>query len=189
MPGQYNAYNWSTFSDCGFDREISSEVGRNYILGRVKEWIENPGQMILFFKTKLLNQWNEPSYGAFTVTRFMNEPEKWVTTLYYGDTYEMLYNTLDCLQSTVYILVLIYFVYLLIGKVSKNEEGERTGVIHPANYLPGLVIIGGILFSAIWEAKSRYVYPYMVIAMPYMAGVAALLADQIRKLLSGKKSS
>lgn len=185
VPGQYNAYTWSTFSECGFDREISSEVGRDYILGRVKEWIENPGQMILFFKTKLLNQWNEPSFGVFTVTRFMNEPKRWVTNLYYGDTYEMLYNTLDRLQSTVYILVLIYFVYLLIGKVSKNAEGERICVIQPANYLPGLVIIGGILFSAIWEAKSRYVYPYMVIAMPYMAGVAALLAEWIRKLLSG----
>ena len=188
VPGQYNAYNWSTFSECGFDRDVSAEAGSDYILGRMQEWFSNPDQMVLFFKTKLLNQWNEPSFGVFTVTRFMNEPKRWVTNLYYGDTYEMLYNMLDCLQSTVYILVLIYFVYLLIGKASKNEEGERIGAIQPANYLPGLVMIGGILFSAIWEAKSRYVYPYMVIAMPYMAGVAALLADQIRKLLSRKKS-
>ncbi len=170
VPGQYNAYTWSTFSESGFDTEASAQIGRDYIIERLHEWLKNPGDCFSFFKTKLLNQWNEPSFGVFTVTRFMEEPERWVTRLYYGDTYELIYNMLDHFQSTAYILVFVFFLYLIFGRDKK---------LSLTVLLPGLILVGGFLFSAIWEAKSRYVYPYMVIAMPYVAGGAVIF---VRKL-------
>lgn len=129
--------------------------------------MNSPSKALRFFKEKLLNQWNEPSYGVFSATRFMEEPEEWIAEMYYGRGNDIIYGGLDLFQSAVYLLVFVYFVSLLSGR-------ERT-----VCYLPGLFLIGGILFSAIWEAKSRYVYPYMVVALPCAAGGVVKLSGWI----------
>lgn len=165
-PGGFNAYPTVTFAKNQYDREASIQEGNQYIRERLTEWVQDPGAAILFFKIKLLNQWNEPSYSVFTVTRFMDEPREWVSNMYYGRGNEILYAFLNQYQALFYLAVLIYMVILFKGS---NE----------LNYLPGLVAIGGFLFSAIWEAKSRYVLPYMVILIPYFAGGISLFYDKL----------
>lgn len=168
-PGAYNSYPIATFSENQYDREISIQEGNQYIQERLAEWIQNPGDALLFFKTKLLNQWNEPSYSAFTVTRFMDEPKEWISSMYYGRVNEMLYALLNQYQAVFYLAVFIYMVMLFRGS---NEIA----------YLPGLVAIGGFLFSAIWEAKSRYILPYIVILIPCFAGGMVIFYDKLAGL-------
>lgn len=163
-PGAYNAYTWVTFSEHDFNPETSREAARRYLQDRLAEWIGNPWKAVLFFKAKLLNQWNEPSYGAFSATRFMEEPKDWIVKMYYGKGNDFLYGGLNLVQSVIYLSVFVYFLSLLFAR-------EKTMC-----YLPGLILVGGILFSAIWEAKSRYIYPYIVVALPYTSkGIFRLL--------------
>lgn len=168
-PGAYNAYTWATFNEHDFNPETSGGVARQYLFDRIQEWMRNPSGAALFFKTKLLNQWNEPSYGAFSATRFMEEPKDWVVKMYYGKGNDLLYEGLNCLQFVVYLSVFICFLSLLSAR-------EKT-----VCYLPGLILIGGILFSAIWEAKSRYIYPYIVVALPYASGGIIRLLNWIKR--------
>lgn len=132
--------------------------------------------MVSFFREKILNQWNEPSYGVFTMTRFMDAPEKWVEKMYYGKGNNLLYDFLDHYQAVMYLFLLGYFLLLRKGKQP------------PALYLPGLILIGGFLFSVIWEAKSRYVFPFFVMAIPCAAGSIIWYYDSAAALLKrGKK--
>ena len=45
------------------------------------------------------------------------------------------------------------------------------------SYLLLIAVFGGFLFSVLWEAKARYVFPYFLMMTPYAAiGISALLA-------------
>lgn len=157
-PGSYNGYSLALFEECEYDREQSNDYALREIRRRLQELWEEPEDMLAFFKLKLLNQWIEPTYGSFTMTHYMSEPEEWVEEIYFGDTGGRLKGFLNLYQNLVWLAVLGYFLKLLRGK-------ERT-----VCWLPGLILIGGFLFSVIWEAKSRYILPYAVIALPYVAG-------------------
>lgn len=174
-PGVYNAYNWSVFADNDYNVEKASEIGWQYIEERVSYWMENPGEMFRFFKTKLLSQWNEPSCGVFTMTRFMEEPSRWISKLYYGDFYEVLYSDLNCLQAVAYLATCLVFIFFF-----RSEDDEM-------KYLPGLVLIGGFLFSALWESKSRYIFPYSIILLPYAAGGVTVFGCKVKRFLSKEK--
>ena len=50
-------------------------------------------------------------------------------------------------------------------------------------YFLGLILVGEIFFSIIWEAQSRYVYPYIVMALPCMAAGMKSCTDGIDLLI------
>lgn len=204
-PGSYNGYHVEVYRSVGYDVEAASEISRQYIVGRFEEWRENPRDFIRFYKRKVLSQWNEPTYGAFLMTGLMNEPEEWVTETYYGETRQGWNKWLDAFQGVSWLLVFGYFVYLLAGgaegKVRADDKAKadiKAGADKgPARYLLGLILIGGFCFSVIWETKSRYIYPYAVLAIPcaaislvyyydHLPGVLKDVSDKIKSL--GKKS-
>ncbi|MCM1101755.1 MAG: hypothetical protein NC079_06765 [Clostridium sp.] len=172
-PGGYNGYNWDTFTQCGYDAEAAARQAGEDIAARFAEWRDDPGGMIRVLKSKLLNQWAEPSYSAFSSTRMLSGAAQWVTDLWYNEAHVKLYNGLNRYQSCAYLLICVYLCSLAFAR---GGDGER-------RYLPGLILLGGFLFSVIWEAQSRYIYPYVVIAMPCMAGGLLLCLAGVDRLV------
>lgn len=170
-PGSYNDYNINLFKECGLDKEETSARAMEYMGARFSYWSKHPKEMLEFFKNKVLIQWNEPSYGAFTMTRVQVEPKEWVVNAYFGEWHDKLYQYMNCYQAAAYLAILGYFVFLLSGK-------QKT-----VCYLPGLILIGGFLFSIMWEAKSRYIYPYVVMALPCIAGSIVIYYDRLAALI------
>ena len=171
-PGAYNGYNWNTFRDYDLDQEASAKEAKAYIEERLKEWGNHPKDMVLFFKTKILNQWNEPGYGAFSMTRFMEEPAEWINGMYYGPANEIMYGFLNQFQALSYLMIFLFFTVLAVKNNRKETE-----------YLIGLILIGGIIFSALYEAKSRYVYPFAVVGILYMVVGTVICYDQLKKFV------
>lgn len=165
-PGYYNGYNTEVFTQYNYDAELTNEQAMNDITTILGDWMQHPKDFLLFLKDKGLYQWCEPSYASFTVTRFMNEPKEWIYKFYWEEAHDRTYAFLDRYQSIAYLLILAVFASLC---------GKKKNVY---TLLPGLVLIGGFLFSLIWEGKSRYVYPYVVIVMPYLAKGALLFVEQ-----------
>ena len=56
---------------------------------------------------------------------------------------------------------------------------KRDGRIAPLSLLIG--ILGGFLFTLMWEAKTRYVFPYMIMLLPYAAVGFSCLAERLDK--------
>lgn len=170
-PGGYNGYNWSTFTGCEYDAGAAAEQAKADIGRRLEEWRAHPGRMLRFYKNKTLNQWAEPSYSAYSSTRMMSEPADWVIDHWYNEEHAFAYDRLNNYQSAAYLLLLIYFIHMAFVKTE-----ERV-------YFPGLILIGGFLFSLIWEAQSRYTYPYIVFTLPCMAAGMKYCLDDAGKVL------
>lgn len=172
-PGSFNAYNWTVFAQVGQDAQAASDIATEYIGNRLGELVRDPGAAVAFFGRKMMNQWNEPTYGCFILTGFYDEMDDWVKKLYYGDGNNGCLQFLNEYQAVMYLAVLLGLVRLVFGRRSPQE------------YLIGVILIGEFLFSMIWEAKSRYVYPYAVIMIPFAAGSLMHCGDMI--VVKGKK--
>lgn len=182
-PGSYNGYHVEVYRAAGYDVNAAAEISGQYIAGRLEEWKENPGDFVRFYKMKILSQWNEPTYGAFIMTGLMDEPEKWVTELYYGDARQGWNKWLDAFQGMTWLLVSGYFICLLSGGAKDEVCAARESV----KYLLGLILIGGFCFSVIWETKSRYIYPYAVLAIPCAAISLVYQYDRLPDVLKNMR--
>lgn len=173
-PGSYNSYDIWLYFECGFDGKEASAKAFLNMKQTLYRWFRDPLYMIRYMNQKILNQWNEATYGGFFMTAHQQEPEDWVRELYTGEAGNRWYEFLNLYQGAVYAMFLVYFVALL--------RGERGQAIY---YLPALLLIGEFCFSMIWEAKSRYVYPYIVLTMPCVAWsmvhCAGILKERINK--------
>lgn len=178
-PGSYNDFNRLTYMDCNYDEEAAAGIAKEYIADRLGEWIHHPADMVRFFKEKTLVQWNEPTYGAFAMTYFMDKPKEWVYKLYMDEEISAkVRRYLNHYQAVAYLTILGYFILILRGKLDERQS------------FPGLIFLGGFCLSMLWETKSRYVYPYMVMILPCMAGSLVYYTDKLTELLKirGKRA-
>ena len=67
------------------------------------------------------------------------------------------------------------------------------GKLKGVQVLPGIIFLGGFFITILWEAKSRYVYPYIVMILPSaacsMEYYGRLLAGGIGRIAGGIVSS
>lgn len=174
--GSYNGYGWNTFAETGWDQEESVRRALQDMKRTLYQWIHHPSVMCTHIFEKVLNQWTEPAYGAFTMTCKMEDPDGWVEDLYYNDLHEFVYALLDCIQTFCYFSLATWFWHLFRA----GRWGRETA---PQDYLIGLILIGEFFFSILWEAKSRYVFPYMVIIIPCAAGSFSCFCHRMTTLL------
>ncbi len=156
-PGTYNDYNLDTYLQAGYDSREAAEVAKGDIRQCLAKWREDPAAAVTFLKEKLLIQWIEPTYCSFNQTRYRHRPEVWVEDLYSGQVNEKIMDFLNRYQSVVYLAVFGYYLRILLGK----PKGVQI--------LPGIIFLGGFFITILWEAKSRYVYPYIVMILPCAA--------------------
>ena len=111
-------------------------------------------------------------YDAFFSTYYMQNQKEWVDRVYFDDiVHSRVVLIMDNYQFLIYLMLLVYFLNLLTGK-------DEIGTL-----LPVLILVGGFLFSLIWEGRSRYVYPYLVIALPCVAEGVYYAEQGIEKVL------
>ena len=173
--GTHNGYDIVTFEECGCDVEAASRKAKQDLMDRFREWINEPGDMISFLKKKILIQWNEPMYGSIISTAYYGGTEEWVNRIYENGGASWLVNCLKQYQAILYLFLLGGFVILV--------KGQRDAV----QYLIGLIMIGGFLFSLIWEAETRYIYPYVLIAIPFAAGSAVDVVERGFRLIKKRQ--
>lgn len=164
-PGVYNGYNNSMFRNkAGSDREKANEIAMCYIRERMEEFRAAPDMARVYYKEKVQIQWNEPTFGSLVMTStFEEEPTGIVEKLYYG-SWQQRYR--DYMNRYVTILYLGVALYCALGLSRKTDILQCLMLIG---------VIGGFLFSILWEAKSRYVLPYIILLIPYMAlGISAV---------------
>lgn len=158
-PGWYKEdYTVDFFMDSGMDTEATAENARRVIKQRAAFFAENPGQGLKFFSEKLRSQWNEPTYGSLWINQvqqsygqkgFMYE---WFCHV--GQRHTTGY--MNQYQQLVFLGVLLSCVFLWC----------RRDILQ---CLPVLVILGGILYHLLFEAKSQYALPYFVLMIPLAA--------------------
>ena len=163
--GVYNGYNNSVFrGEAGSDEEKANEIAVTYIRERIAEFRNDPAMAREFYKEKIQEQWNEPTFCSLVMTAtFEQPPAGIVEKLYYGDWQQRYRDYMNRYVTVLYLGVILYSIAGLLRK---------TNILQ---CLMAIGVIGAFLFSILWEAKSRYVLPYIVLLIPYMAlGISAL---------------
>ena len=166
-PGVYNRYHQDLYEKYNGDRTLASEEAKQYIEARIGEFKANPRAAWEFYKSKLLFQWNDPLFEcnthlySFRPGTVLND---FYESLYRGRLHELIFKYMNRYQAFLYLLCLLAAVRDLV-RIVKDD----TGYIY--NWFFHIFLIGGVLFSLIWEAKARYSLPYFIFLIP----VAALL--------------
>jgi hypothetical protein len=159
-PGTYNNYQTSTLSSVDFDNEAATSIAQENLQENLEHFTSDSSYAIWFFKTKLLMQWTEPTFETLISTHSFDEERtvpEWIEKIYYGNWHDPLIRFANRYQSVVYLGFLL-FVPVLWQRRRENIAG----------FIPLISIVGGFLFSIIWETQCRYVLPYYLFMLLYV---------------------
>ena len=175
--GWYNNMPKQVAEECNWDFKATENIVNDIIKQRMSDFTSNPTYGAGFYGKKILTQWNAPLYQSVYFSAKYEGEAKPAS----GGLIEGLYETdagffgvlgyADGMQFLVYVGMLLFFVFGL-----KKEE-------NPMHYVLLVTIIGGFLFSILWEAKARYSFPYFIMMYPY----AGLGYAKVLELLKRKK--
>lgn len=130
---------------------------------------------------KIATQWNDPFYHTdYLISVDQDEIAKGVTAFIQGQESNILIF-LSLLQTIIYLGSVLYIVCV-----------SYKGVLYKR--LPEVYVLGGFLFSLLWEANSRYVFPYYIVMFPLAAigwyyGINILYAFLEKKPLFKRKKA
>ena len=155
---------WSNFHDYyaytlnGCDKKAAAEFSEEYLRMRMETFRDGSADWKEFYKEKLLTQWEEPTWQCLLANHdFAEEPNEFVYSIYYGEIKVVLLKFLNEYQWLLYTGTCLFFWYCWKRKKSFYM------------LLAEIILVGGVLFSLLWEAKTRYIFPYMIYMLPCAA--------------------
>lgn len=162
--GWYNAFNIDTYRESGMISEIANEISRRAISERLEYFRSNPGYAATFYLEKYLSQWADGSYACRQASLAdWGGRSDFFNRLYAGDYSNYLIAYCDAYQNLIYLGVFCFCLPAL-KKKAPAEEAHSLPV-----YLGLIAVLGGFLFHMLWEANSRYIFPYSLSLLPYAA--------------------
>lgn len=168
-PGWYNAYNYIVFAEADDNTELSISIGKEHLMEALQRYWEDPDYMLDFFGRKMNAQWNAPMYQCIAMNRNIVEPQVGMLApdiTNYGRTAQLMENCMKIYQLLMYGGIL----FLLTIRRREFMTIEKYALL--------IAVYGGFLFSLIWEAKTRYVLPFLFFQIPYMALAVGELTAQ-----------
>lgn len=176
--GWYNDYNWTTYTNCNFDTELTTEVCISSITNSLQSFIASPKSAILFFYRKFISQWNDPGFQSQITnewySRHRNDQSALALSLIYGNGRVIL----------EWIMNLYHFFILLGASIFSVRSLKKYSL--PSAFLM-LCVFGGYFFHMFWEAGSRYGLSYFIMCAPLAASglwfvLSVILKKPFRKL-------
>ncbi len=129
------------------------------IKARIKYFMENPNEAFDFYTKKLTSMWAENTYSAVR-NNIVKE----------NDAIQNITKPLEFYQKTLLMVTCICSLIALI----QNRKNICIDVIFLLT-----IFIGGFSFHILWEAKSRYIIPYIVVLIP----IASLSINETIKII------
>lgn len=176
-PGWYSPqYTVNLFSENNFDADAANKKAIERIKSRVKYFADNPQYRHEFFYKKFISQWNETSYQSIwnNMIRPNYKPRisiaEWVCTTGEAKTK----------QYMDYYAQLIFMAFLFgLSACLKNKN--FLSVIFP------LIILGGMMYHLLAEAKSQYSMPYFILMIGFAAYGICVAYDFFEKKTRSNK--
>lgn len=166
-PGWYNQYNYVTFAHSNDNVELAKAKAWEDLHMYLEIYKNDPDYMVDFFTRKMNAQWNAPMFQSIAMNSDVEgEQLPLVKNIYeHGKLGKFIEAGMKLFQMLMYGGIL----FLLVMRRREYVEIEK--------YLLLIAVFGGFLFSLMWEAKTRYVLPYLFMQIPYMAmGVGEIVS-------------
>lgn len=181
-PGWYNSFMYNTYTDTGYDKEKTAEIGKEQLKGNLMKISEDPGRAFSFFTQKTVSQWCEPTYQSIWSGPLedcgQNTYTKLLKSIYTGQTGAKVVTVFS-----KFLTMLIWaFAAVFLLKYRKETDGWQIAFMY---------FVGGLIFHTMWEGKSQYIYPYVFSVIPFVAyafsKTSLQLAEKIKKNRVNKK--
>lgn len=178
--GWYNGFNFYTYQDTDLDTEATAQLSRQIIRERLNYFKEHPGYAINFYLLKHLSQWADGTYASrqSTASTFGGR-SSFFKSLYEGEYSVLFINYSNIYQNVLYLGAFLFCAFHLL-RPRKQYLPEYLGMIG---------VTGGFLFHIIWEANSRYIFPYSLLLMPYCARGLSLLFERLNNKFHRSRAS
>lgn len=173
--GWYNSYNWTIYTICGFDTELTTKACINSIKDSLHSFITSPKSAILFFYKKFISQWNDPGFQSQITnewySRHRGDQSALALFLIYGNG-----------RMVLEWIMNLYHFFILLGASIFSVRSIKNHSL-PSAFLM-LCIFGGYFFHMFWEAGGRYGLSYFIMCIPLAAsGLGFVLSVILKKPL------
>ncbi|MBQ8960769.1 MAG: hypothetical protein IJ071_06075 [Ruminococcus sp.] len=176
-PGWYNyGSTVSNFEVHGFDPDAAGEASKENIKERLKYFSENTQYRNDFFYNKFVSQWNETSYQSIwnNKVRYHYEEMHALANWACNDHEQGVKRYMDIIAQLVFFAVLFGLIFALRDK-------NFLALVFP------LVILGGVLYHMLAEAKSQYAMPYYILMIGFagygLCGIRVHLPEKLDAFL------
>ena len=156
--------------------EMEKAVALEMLDASLREFAADPAGAWAFFREKFLTQWSEPSCDMLWYGSICGKSGRFngLARLIFREgssLRNLLAEYMNIFQQAAYVLALIGTGSIIIRR--------KTGA---AQLMLPVTILGGFLYHMIFEAKSQYIYPYMLLLLPLAAMGLSALGDGLRRI-------
>lgn len=183
--GWYNGYTNNVLRDNGFDYDQTLLQNKADFLERAELFASRPAYFASFFYHKITSQWNEPEFQSIWSSATLSKKARsgavsdFVISLGTGEASDVVHEYFNQLMQFVYVAMAITFFALLLRRKERDE----------AHMLIPMILIGAVLYHALFEAKAQYAIIYIYWMLPYAAYGIKLLNERLQTLKKPGKAS
>lgn len=184
-PGWWSRFALDAFENTGNDYSLQSQISRDFVQGRLSEFLHNPGNGMHFFAGKLASEWAEPTFMTSLYSELGESSKHFVglsSFFLIGNGSDVLLRYENVAQTVTYLLALIGLLGLLRSLIKEKPIGVDAAQIF-TRVLLCASFIGGFLCYLFWEAKSIYTLPFFLLLIP----MAACGVQQMIDFVGNKK--
>lgn len=174
-PGWYNGYHANTFAEYGYHEILVREKARQDLHSYIVTFHNDHSYMFDFFTRKMNAQWNAPMYQCLSMNHDIQRSHSSLVLNIYLEYYGRLRRTIEAYAKLYQLLLYSSILCLLVFLFKKKNLPDIS------YYTLLIAVLGGFLFSLIWEAKTRYILPYLLMMLPYMAIGLDIMTDWAEK--------
>ena len=168
----------------GFEK-LKKEQWKEYF-ELIKNYIKKPNTMFDFYSEKILSMWTETTFQSIWTNDVMFRMKiydadvlgRTAKELYFGNTREIYQEYCKAL------IILIYFgafIEILNNRKIIKDDEEKYNVdnrfVNMEKLYLTIIFLGGFAFHILWEAKSRYIIPYVIILFPLATGLIDVIIN------------
>lgn len=175
--GWWNNYVFALMERSNNDTGEASKIAKAELKDEMTDYGKNPGKLAELFYQKSQVQWNAPMLQSMNLTKLDIDEKNVYHSLYFGSLRPIAEKFMNVTLSFIYGW---FCVYLVFGFIDKNRK--------ISDYLFTIGILGGFIFTMMWESKTRYGFPYILMLLPLVAvGFGTVLIKILDKLPFEKK--
>lgn len=147
--------------------EDANKMYIDLIKERLNYMKEHPFYCFKFYVKKMASMWTENTYGSvwYHTPMHLENPEEMKKEIESSSFVSFIQNEKVEWFITVYQKASLIIIMICVGMVTIHNFQKKDSEIT----LLLLALIGGFCFHFLWEAKSRYIVPYIIAIIPLTA--------------------
>lgn len=140
---------------------------------RMKIFIDNPSYFFDFYRRKITSGWADPTFQSIWYGIDSKNKDIRLQKIYSSPIYKIMFIYLRALS----IIIFGFSLYTLLRDKKKISDESLLLII---------IFLGGFCFHFIWEMKSRYTLPYLIILIPFASMGISKFVNILNKKINEK---